>query len=51
MFAIMKCRSHSLDTMLYQMSLEIADLYKQETWKSEPEENYGFITQLVRYES
>jgi hypothetical protein len=33
--------------MLHQMSIEIADLYKQETWSSEPCGEHGFITQLV----
>ena len=52
-FQLLNCRSHSLGTMLHQLSLQIADLYKQETWSMEPEEDgggRGFITGMVRSE-
>lgn len=33
--------------MLHQLSTEVADLYKQETWSSEPMGDHGFVTPLV----
>ncbi|CAG7725259.1 unnamed protein product [Allacma fusca] len=45
-------RCHSLDIMVHQLSAETSELYKTETWSSEPQGNHGFITSLPsRYES
>lgn len=43
----MQSRCYSLEIMLHQLSTEVADLYKQETWSSEPMGDHGFVTPLV----
>lgn len=45
---IFNFRCYSLEIMLHQLSTEVADLYKQETWSSEPMGDHGFVTPLVK---
>ncbi|ODM94952.1 Exocyst complex component 2, partial [Orchesella cincta] len=43
---LFQIRCYSLEIMLHQLSTEVADLYKQETWSSEPMGDHGFVTPL-----